>query len=123
MKSLFISAALLAAMPAYAAGDVDILPYGYVAQAMRETKASSHTQAKIAAAQAAGELPVGEAGVQFRDAPTAKSRAQVIVETQEAARLGLLVGGESDAAQANAEQDERIRQAVARALGMHTAAQ
>jgi hypothetical protein len=112
MKSMLITAALIGATPAFAASDVDIVPYGYVAQAMRATKLS---------AQAAARPAVGESGIVFSDAPAAKPRLQVIAETQEAARLGLLAQGEGDQALPNARQNEQIRQAGLRALGVHTA--
>lgn len=118
MKRLLISAALLAASPAFAA-DVDLLPYGYVAQAMRATQPQS------AAAQAAdspgGYRAVGEAGIPDISAPSSAPRAQVIAEAREAARLGLLAQGEGEAVPATAQQEERIREAGLRAVGVRTA--
>lgn len=113
MKSLYISAALLAVTPAFAA-DVDLLPYGYVTQVMHETK--------VQAAVSGQARSAGEAGAKSVPAPSAKSREQVIAETQEAARLGLLVQGEGHPAAASTQQDERIRQAGLHAIGLRKAA-
>jgi hypothetical protein len=113
MRSLLISAALLAATPALAA-EFDIVPNGYVAQVMRE--AATRTRgAPVAAADAPAS------GVTEAATPAAgKSRAQVIAETAEAARLGLLGAGEPPAA--SAAQLEQIRQAGLRAPAVSTAA-
>lgn len=121
MKSLYISAALLAVTPAFAA-DVDLLPYGYVTQVMHETKVQAAVSGQARGAATAAERAAGEAGAKSVPAPSAKSREQVIAETQEAARLGLLVQGEGHPAAASTQQDERIRQAGLHAIGLRKAA-
>lgn len=71
----------------------------------------------LKAAQAAGQLPIpGELGVRFVDAPSTKPRAQVVAETLEAARLGLLTYGELGPKQPTAAQERQIEMAGRRAL-------
>jgi hypothetical protein len=93
-RKLLIAAGLLAATSAFA-NDVDLLPNGYLSAAIR-------------AAQSA---------------PSAKSRAQVVAETREAARLGLLNVGEAGITlDVTPEQLHQIEQAGLRALAIQSAA-
>jgi len=102
MKRLFASAALLAAGSAFAAGDVDIVPYGYVTQVLRE---------------AAATRPAAGSRVS-RDAPPAPERAQVDAEAREAARPGPRHVGEGDPLVAGpGGQRGRLPQAGARVAG------
>jgi hypothetical protein len=92
MKRIFLLAALVAASFAFAGeGDADIVPYGYVSQVMRAASAP------------------------------AKTRAQVVAETREAARLGLLQHREEGPIASTAEQESLIRRAGLRAIAIDVA--
>lgn len=95
MKRLLAFVTLLAAGPAFAAGDIDIVPCGYVTQILREAAAARTS----------------------REAPPA--RAQVVAETREAARRGLLPLGEGDPAADPGQADRKLR-AGERAAGART---
>ena len=107
---LLALAALAASAPAFA-DDVDILPYGFVSAVMRSTQ-SDRTQIVRPAAS------VGEPGAAPTEVVANKSRAQVVAETREAARLGLLNYGEAGPVQATPEQAHQIEQAGLRAVAI-----
>jgi hypothetical protein len=117
MNRKYLLIALLAAAPAFA-NDVD--PFGFE----KEHFTGTHTRAEVAAdlkrAQQAGEMPVaGEIGVKFLDAPSRKTRAQVVAETLEAGRLGLLVNrGELGPVMATPAQERQIELAGLHAIGV-----
>jgi hypothetical protein len=97
------------------ANDVD--PFGFDREAFVSTRSRAEVVAELKAAKAAGELPVfGDIGVQVADEPSFKPRAQVVAETLEAARLGLLSYGETGPKQATPAQERQIQMAGLRAL-------
>jgi hypothetical protein len=106
---LTIAALAAAASPALAQGDVDFHPHGYLSSAIRATHASA---VSVAATGADNDAALASAG---------KSRAQVVAETREAARLGLLNRTEAGPAEPTPEQSRRIEQAGLRALGIASA--
>ena len=103
-------AALAASAPAFA-DDVDILPYGFVSSVIRSTQASK-TQVGSPGAS------VGDSGAVPTEVVATKSRAQVVAETREAARLGLLNYGEAGPMQATPEQALQIERAGQRAVAI-----
>ncbi len=105
----FALAAFAASAPAFA-DDVDILPYGFVSSVIRSTQ-SDKTQIVRPAAS------VGAVSAHVEVAAT-KSRVQVVAETREAARLGLLNYGEAGPIQATSEQEHQIEQAGLRAVAI-----
>ena len=112
MKRIHLLAiAALAASSSAFANDVDFYPNGFASSAIREAQA-----ARVA------ELarPGGDANA-AAPAPTQKSRAQVVAETREAARLGLLSTGEAGAFQPTPEQARRVELAGQRAVGTEAA--
>jgi hypothetical protein len=98
----------LLSSPAFA-DDVDILPNGYVSSVIRQLQADGSRSYSVTAS-------LGETGT-----ARTKSRAQVIAETREADRLGLLSHGESYAVEATPEQTRQIEQAGLRALAIESA--
>ena len=103
------------------ANDVD--PFGFEKEHFITSKSRAEVVADVHAAHAAGQLPIpGELGVKFVDAPSVKPREQVVAETLEAKRLGLVTYGELDAKQASAAQERQIELAGMRALERVTAA-
>ena len=115
-RKLLIAAGLLAATSAFA-NDVDLLPNGYISAAIRA--AQSGSTARVAAPAALGEV----AGTQQSEAPSSKSRAQVVAETREATRLGVLNVGEAGITfDVTPEQLRQIEQAGLRALAIQSAA-
>jgi Domain of unknown function (DUF4148) len=97
------------------ANDVD--PFGFEKEHFATSKSRAEVVGDLKAAQAAGELPIpGELGVKFVDAPSTKPRAQVVAETLEAARLGLLTYGELGPKQPSPAQERQIEMAGMRAL-------
>jgi hypothetical protein len=90
MKRTAVLAALLLAASAAFANDVD--PNGFEKEHAQFSKARAEVVADLKAAQAAGELPVGELGVKPAVIVSTKSRAEVAADTREAARRGLLSG-------------------------------
>ena len=83
MKSVIVLASLLISTSVFA-NDVD--PNGFEQQHFTSTKSRAEVVADLKAAQAAGQLPVGELGVKFVDAASTKSRAEVAAETRQAPR-------------------------------------
>jgi hypothetical protein len=108
MKRLHLVAlaAFAASAPAFAA-DVDEAPYGFVSAVIRSTQADKTQIVRPAASVAAPTEVVAT-----------KSRAQVVAETREAARLGLLNYGEAGPVQPTSEQEHQIEQAGQRALAI-----
>src|SRR5262245_18873638 len=97
------------------ANDVD--PFGFEKEHFISSKSRAEVAGDLRAARAAGELPVfGEIGVRLADAPSTKSRAQVVAETREAQRLGLISYGELGTRQATPEEERQIRMAGLQAL-------
>lgn len=119
MKRLLVLVALLATSSAFA-NDVD--PFGFEKEHFQTSTSRAVVSADLKAAQAAGELPIGELGVKPQDVKSVKARAQVVAETLEAARLGLLSHyGEQEPKQATQEQERQIQVAGLRAIGLATA--
>jgi hypothetical protein len=118
------SAAALASMlvcTSVLANDVD--PFGFEKEHFIASKSRAEVVADLEAAQATGQLPIpGELGARFVDVPSAKSRAQVVAETLEAARLGLLTYGELGPKQPTPAQERQIELAGMRAAANATAA-
>ena len=106
----FALAAFAASAPAFA-DDVDILPYGFVSSVIRSTQ-SDKTQTVRPAAS------VGEAVSAHVEVAAKKSRAQVVAETREAGRLGVLNYGEAGPVQTTSEQEHQIEQAGLRAVAI-----
>lgn len=116
MKRTLLFAALLAASaaPALASelNSFDLEPIKF-----HSTKSRAEVLAELKLAQAAGQISFGEAGMPFVAGASIKTRAQVVAETREAARLGLLnPNGEAGSLVATAAQEEQIRLAGLRAL-------
>ena len=110
-----VAFAALAFSTAVHANDVD--PFGFEKEHFVSSRARAEVVAEFKAAQAAGRLAVpGEIGVRFVDAPATKPRAQVVAETLEARRLGLLGYGELGPRQATPEEERQIQIAGLRAL-------
>lgn len=114
MQRTLILALLVASAPAFA-HDVD--PCGFEQQ---HSNASSSLSRSQVVSQMRTPLPLS---IKIDDqgraitAPSIKSRAQVVAETNEAARLGLLRVNEIGPVAATAEQEQRIRQAGLQAAG------
>ncbi len=115
MKRTLLFAALFAISPAFAS---EIDPFGFDKQVFVSTKTRTDVRAELTAAQFAGELPVGEVGARFADVPSVKTRAQVVAETREAARLGLLRNREIGRLPTTFAEQQLIRQAGLRAIGV-----
>jgi hypothetical protein len=107
---LLALAAFAASAPAFAA-DVDEAPYGFVSAVIRSTQADKARTVRPATS-------VGETGAAPTEVVATKSRAQVVAETREAARLGLLNYGEAGPVQPTSEQEHQIEQAGQRALAI-----
>jgi hypothetical protein len=95
---LTLTAALAATAPAFA-NDVDFYPNGFLSSAIAAAQADRSAHATAVAR---------------------KTRAQVVAETREAARLGLLTSGEADVVSATPAQERQIEQAGFRAVGIET---
>jgi Domain of unknown function (DUF4148) len=112
--------ALLGAGSAFAAeGTQDFQP-----SSIQSTKSRADVKAELAAAQRDGTLETrnyGEASAAPKAASTL-SRAQVVAETREALRLGLLDRYDGYAPEPTAAQLEQIRQAGMRAVSDNVAA-
>jgi len=110
MKRYYLLAfATLAASSPVFADDVDVLPNGFVSSVIRQVQADGNRNYSVTTS-------LGETG-----AARTKSPAQVIAETREADRLGLLSHGESYAVEATPEQARQIEQAGLRALAIESA--
>jgi hypothetical protein len=113
-KSTVVLASLLVSTSVLA-NDVD--PFGFEKEHFIASKSRAEVVTDLRAAQAAGQLPIpGELGVRFVDAPSIKPREQVVAETLEAARLGLLGYGELGLKQPTPAQERQIELAGMRAL-------
>ncbi|HYS11820.1 MAG TPA: DUF4148 domain-containing protein [Burkholderiaceae bacterium] len=114
LASLVISAQALA-------DDVD--PFGFEKEHFISSKARAEVAADLRAAQAGGQVPIpGELGVKFVDARSIKPRAQVVAETLEAKRLGLISYGELESKQPTPAQERQIEMAGKQALERMAAA-
>ena len=114
MKRTLLLAALLASTTAFA-NDVD--PFGLEKDHFQFSKTRAEVKADLKVAQATGQLPVfGEIGVQPIAIASTASRAQVVAETREAARLGLLSYGELGPKDATPAQEHQIKLAGERAI-------
>src|SRR5882672_1427730 len=103
------------------ADDVD--PFGIEKEHFISSKARAEVAADLRAAQAAGQVPIpGELGVKFVDAQSIKPRAQVVAETLEAKRLGLISYGELESKQPTPAQERQIEMAGKQALERMAAA-
>jgi hypothetical protein len=121
MKSAIVLASLLVSTSVFA-NDVD--PFGFENEHFQFSKSRAEVVADLKVAQASGQMPVGELGVKPVEIKSTKPRAQVVAETREAARLGLLSGyGELGPKQATVEQEQQIRLAGLRAIGQTAAAE
>jgi hypothetical protein len=96
---LIAIAALAASASAYA-NDVDFYPNGFVSSVIQAAQAERQPSAR---------------------SPSSATRAQVVAETHEAERLGVLHSGEAGPAATTPEQEHRIKQAGLRALGIEAA--
>jgi hypothetical protein len=118
-SAVALALSILASTPAWA-NDID--PFGFEKEHFIASRSRADVVADLQAAQAAGQLPVaGEVGVRFAEAPSTKPRAQVVAETREAARLGLLSYGEAGPKQATPAQERQIELAGIQAVA-HLAA-
>jgi hypothetical protein len=90
MKRTFVLAALLIATSAALANDVD--PFGFEKEHFQSSKSRAEVVTELKAAQAAGEMPVGQLGAKPVEIKSTKTRAEVAADTREAARRGLLSG-------------------------------
>jgi hypothetical protein len=117
MKRLTPVVALVALAFGTAVRANDVDPFGFEKEHFISSRSRADVVAEFKAAQAAGQLPVaGEIGVRFVDPPGTKPRAQVVAETLEARRLGLLSYGELGPRQATPEEERQIQMAGLRAL-------
>jgi hypothetical protein len=114
-KLLVAAAGLIVASSAFA-DDVDLVPNGYLSSVIRAAQSNPIERA------AAAPAPIGADGGKRSDAGPAKARAQVVAETREAARLGLLkVGEDGIATDVTPEQLHRIEQAGLQAVAIQSA--
>lgn len=111
MHLLTLTAALAATAPAFA-NDVDFYPNGFVSSAIRAAQAD-----RFAHATASGAVGASDSG----SAVARKTRAQIVAETREAARLGLMTSGEADLVIATPAQERQVEQAGLRAVGIEAA--
>jgi hypothetical protein len=119
MKRTIILLSLLAASSAFA-NDID--PFGFEKQPFVGTKSRTEVAADAKQAMAADQISRGEF-VHVEPTKSVKSRAQVVAETREAARLGLLTSrGDAGLPEATPEQERQIRLAGERANGKTAAA-
>jgi hypothetical protein len=119
-RTLVFAAALIAATSAFA-NDVD--PFGFEKEVFISTKTRAEVLADVSVARAANQLPVGELGVKPVEIASVKTRGQVVAETREAGRLGLLSQyGELGPKDVTIEQARQIELAGLRAIGQTTAA-
>lgn len=65
-------------------------------------------RADVLAARAAGELFIGESGLQIAGTPSTRNRTEVRAELRVAQRLGLIAQGEAAHTAATPEQERRI---------------
>jgi 4-hydroxyphenylpyruvate dioxygenase-like putative hemolysin len=114
-RKLLVAVGLIAASSAFA-DDVDLVPNGYVSSVIRAAQSNPIERA------AAAPASISEAGVKPSDASPAKTRAQLVAETREAARLGLLkVGEDGIAVNVTPEQLHQIEQAGLQAVAIQSA--
>ena len=107
MKRTVVLATLLVATSAALANDID--PFGFEKEHFQVSKSRAEVGAELKAAQAAGQMPVGELGVKPVETKSTKTRAEVAADTREAARLGLLSGyGELGTQEAGLEHRRAI---------------
>jgi len=100
----------------------DIDPFGFEKEHFISAKSRAEVVADLKRAQAAGELLVpGEIGAKVAETRSIKSRAQVLAETLEAKRLGLVTYGEAAPKQATPAQERQIELAGMRAAAGVTA--
>ncbi|HUL68032.1 MAG TPA: DUF4148 domain-containing protein [Burkholderiaceae bacterium] len=90
MKRTVVLAALLVATSAALANDID--PFGFEKEHFQSSSSHAKVVAELKAAQAAGQMPVGEQGIKPLETKSTMTRAEVAADTREAARLGLLSG-------------------------------
>lgn len=105
-RRFLVAAALAAASFSAFASDVDLVPNGYLSSVIREAQSRSIERAARA---------IHEADAPLSHEPYLVTRAQVVAETREAARLGLLNVGEAGTVNATPEQLRQIEQAGLRA--------
>ena len=111
-----LALAALAFGTAVRANDVD--PFGFEKEHFVSTKSRAEVVADRQAAQAAGDLPVpGELGVRVAATKSVKTREQVVAETLEAQRLGLLSYGEVGPRQASPVNTNRGKAVTGRRTG------
>lgn len=126
MKSTLVLAALIASTQALA-GDFnyqnDIDPFGFDREPLVSSKSRAEVHADAHAALRAGEIHHSDHPTRaWRNLRSTKPREQVLAETREAARLGLLTSrGEAGLPQATPRQEEQIRVAGLRAIGVDVA--
>jgi len=119
-SAVALAVSILASMPAWA-NDID--PFGFEKEHFVASRSRAEVVADLHAAQAARQLPVaGEAGLRFADAPSTTPRAQVVAETREVARLGLISYGEAALKQATPAQERLIELAGMQAVAHPAAA-
>lgn len=117
--SKLIGSLVLAAASSPAAADFGDAHYRFFESiANAPSVAREQVRQELAAARASAEVQVGERGYAFAIEPSTRSRAEVVAEVLEAARLGVLVVGEAGAPTATAEQEARIAAAGREAAKM-----
>lgn len=116
-----VQAQAIAARDAGQLGHKNVSTYRAPVSTTVSTLTRAEVQAQAIAARDAGQLGNQESPDLVIAAGTPKTRAQVVAETREAQRLGLLNQSETDFPKvATAEQNELIRQAGLRAVGNST---
>lgn len=113
-RRFLATAALTAASFSAFASDVDLVPNGYLSSVIREAQSRSIERSATRA--------IGEANAPLSNQPSLKTREQIVAETREAARQGLLNVGEADTVNATPQQLRRIEQAGLRARAVQSAA-
>jgi len=118
MKRIIILSLVLTSTAVLAEIPNDVDPFGFEKEAFISSKSRAEVQADLKVAQATGQMPVfGEIGVRPIPSPSVKTRAQVVAETREAARLGLLVNrGELGPRIATPEEERQIELAGLRVV-------
>ncbi|MGE0348755.1 DUF4148 domain-containing protein [Hydrogenophaga sp.] len=116
-----VQAQAIAARDAGQLGDKNVSTYKAPVRAASSTLTRAEVQSAAIAARDAGQLGNQESPELVIATGSSKTRAQVVAETAEARRLGLLDVSDSEFPKiATAEQAEQVRQAGLRVLGSST---
>lgn len=112
MQRTLILAMLVASAPAFSN---DVYPYGFEKEHAQSTLSRAQVVDNMRIPQPVS-IRIDDQG-RVRTQPSTKPRAQVVAETNEAARLGLLRWTEIGPVAATVEQERHIKQAGLQAIG------